>query len=118
MSSNRYVMLRKEDFNDFISRLAKLRKLVAPIARGYNNFAFAEVTAGNEVAVNYIPTILPPKKYLLPQRETLLEFKVGERLESTSVVEHEKTTIFGVHTCDIAGIQVQGEEIECTRICR
>ncbi len=105
MSSNRYVMLRKEDFNDFISRLAKLRKLVAPIARGYNNFAFAEVTAGYEVAVNYIPTILPPKKYLLPQRETLLKFKIGEGLESTPVVEHEITTIFGVHTCDIAGIQ-------------
>lgn len=105
MRSSQYVVLRKDNFDGFISRLSKLRKLVAPVSKGHNNFAFEEVTAGYEVAVKYIPTILPPKKYLMPQRETLLEFNVSRGLESTPVVEHEKTTIFGVHTCDIAGIQ-------------
>jgi len=105
MSSSQYVILRKDNFDGFISRLSKLQKLVAPVSKGHNNFAFEEVTAGEEVAVKYIPTILPPKKYLMPQRETLLEFNVSKGLESTPVVEHEKTTIFGVHTCDIAGIQ-------------
>lgn len=105
MSSSQYVILSKDNFDGFISRLSKLQKLVAPVSKGHNNFAFEEVTAGVEVAVKYIPTILPPKKYLMPQRETLLEFNVSKGLESTPVVEHEKTTIFGVHTCDIAGIQ-------------
>ncbi len=102
MSSSQYVILRKDDFDGFISRLAKLQKLAAPVAKGHNNFAFEEVTAGYEVAVKYIPTILPPKKHLMPQRETLLEFNVSKGLESTPVVEHEKTSIFGVHTCDMA----------------
>jgi sulfhydrogenase subunit beta (sulfur reductase) len=105
MRSSQYVVLRKDNFDGFISRLSRLQKLVAPVSKGHNNFAFEEVTAGYEVAVNYIPTILPPKKYLMPQRETLLEFNVSKGLESTPVVEHEKTTIFGIHTCDIAGIQ-------------
>jgi sulfhydrogenase subunit beta (sulfur reductase) len=105
MRLSQYVILRKDNFDGFISRLSKLQKLAAPVAKGHNNFAFEEVTAGYEVAVNYIPTILPPKKYLMPQRETLLEFNVSKGLKSTPVVEYEKTTIFGVHTCDIAGIQ-------------
>ncbi len=105
MSSSQYVILRKDNFDGFISRLSKLQKLVAPVSKGHNNFAFEEVTSAEEVAVKYIPTILPPKKYLMPQRETLLEFNVSKGLESTPVVEHEKTIIFGVHTCDIAGIQ-------------
>lgn len=105
MRSSQYVILPKDNFDGFISRLAKLRKLVAPVAKGHNNFAFEEVSSGEEVAVKHIPTILPPKKYLMPQRETLLEFNVSKGLESTPVVEHEKTTLFGVHTCDMAGIQ-------------
>src|SRR3989337_726701 len=105
MRSNQHVVLRKDNFNGFISRLAKLQKLAAPVAKGHNNLAFEEVNSGEEVAVNYIPTILPPKKYLMPQRETLLEFDVSKGLESTPGVEHEKPTIFGVHTCDMAGIQ-------------
>ena len=75
MEDTQYVILNKEKFNDFISTLSKMQKLVAPVAKGYNNFAFEEVTSGNEIALKYIPTILPLKKFFMPQRETLLEFK-------------------------------------------
>lgn len=105
MEDNQYVILRKERFNDFISALSKMQKLVAPVAKGYNNFAFEEVSSGSEIALKYIPTVLPPKKYFMPRRETLLEFKVAKGAEAVPVVEYEPMTIFGVHTCDLAGIQ-------------
>lgn len=99
-----YVYLKKSDFNDFISALARIEKVVAPVSRGYKNFSFREVKDGSEVAVKYIPTILPPKKYLYPQREKLVEFNKGENIYE-AVLEYEKMIIFGVHTCDLAGIQ-------------
>jgi sulfhydrogenase subunit beta (sulfur reductase) len=105
MEDNQYVILKKERFNDFISALSKMQKLVAPVAKGYNNFAFEEVSSGNEIALKYIPTVLPPKKYFMPQRETLLEFKIARGADAVPVVEYEPMTIFGVHTCDLAGIQ-------------
>ena len=105
MEDNQYVILRNERFNDFISALSKMQKLVAPVAKGYNNFAFEEVSSGSEIALKYIPTVLPPKKYFMPRRETLLEFKVAKGAEAVPVVEYEPMTIFGVHTCDLAGIQ-------------
>ena len=99
-----YQVLKKINFNDFIASLAKIEKVVAPVARGYNTFSFQEVKNGQDVAVKYIPTILPPKKYFFPQREKLIEFnKSAGTFEA--LLEYEKMVIFGVHTCDLAGVQ-------------
>ena len=62
----RYVVLEKKHFNDFISEIAKAQKVVAPVAKGYQQYAFQEVNSGNQISLNYIPTILPPKKYFMP----------------------------------------------------
>jgi sulfhydrogenase subunit beta (sulfur reductase) len=105
MEDRQYVILKKEKFNEFISALIKMQKLVAPVAKGYRNYAFEEVTSGNDIALKYIPTILPLKKFFMPQRETLLEFKLDKRSHAEAVVECEPVTIFGAHTCDLAGIQ-------------
>ncbi len=100
-----FVILKKERFDDFISSLSEMKKLVAPVSKGYNNFAFEEVKKAEEIALKYIPTILPAKKFFMPQRETLLEFKKNKRDISEPIVEFEPITIFGLHTCDLAGIQ-------------
>ena len=105
MQDNQYVVLEKEKFNGFISKLSEMQKLVGPVSKGFNNFAFEEVSSGEEIALKYIPTILPLKKYFMPQRETLLEFKTGRGAKTEAVVEYEPVTIFGAHTCDLAGIQ-------------
>lgn len=105
MKDLQYAVLGKEHFNGFIARLSKLQKVVAPVSRGYNNYSFEEVDSGDRVSLKYIPTILPPKKFFMPGRETLLEFDAGMGLRAETVVECEKMTIFGVHTCDLAGIQ-------------
>jgi sulfhydrogenase subunit beta (sulfur reductase) len=105
MKDIQYVILEKEHFDGFISGLSRLQKLVAPVAKGYNNYAFEEVTSGDQIALNYIPTILPPKKYFLPQEETLLEYSLDKGLHVDAFVTYEKMVLFGVHTCDLAGIQ-------------
>jgi len=105
MKDIQYVILEKEHFDGFISRLSSLQRLVAPVAKGYNNYAFEELTSGDQIALNYIPTILPPKKYFLPQEETLLEYSLDKGLHVDASVTYEKMVLFGVHTCDLAGIQ-------------
>jgi sulfhydrogenase subunit beta (sulfur reductase) len=105
MKGMQYAILEKEHFDGFISRLSKLQKLVAPVAKGYNNYAFEEVTSGDQVAITYIPTVLPPKKYFMPQQETLLEYNFSRGLHAEAVVQYERMVIFGIHTCDLAGIQ-------------
>lgn len=105
MEEYQFMILRKENFNGFISRLSKIHTVAAPVARGYDNFSFSPVTSGEEIALKYIPTILPPKKYFMPQCETLLEYELAKGLDVSCVVDTEEMVLFGVHTCDLAGIQ-------------
>jgi len=101
-----YHILKKDELDGFITKLAKTMKVCAPVAKGHDNFAFEEVTSAGAIALNYIPTILPPKKYFMPPREKLLAFDIsGGKPADTASIEAEELAIFGVHTCDLAGIQ-------------
>ncbi|MCF7878500.1 MAG: 4Fe-4S dicluster domain-containing protein [Candidatus Omnitrophica bacterium] len=99
-----FVVLKKSDFNEFVERLAQIQKVVAPVKKGEVNYAFSEVTSGDQVSLHYIPTILPPKKYFMPQVEELIQYNKSEN-KWDAVLEYEKMILFGVHTCDLAGIQ-------------
>ncbi len=101
-----YHILKKDELDGFIKKLAGKMKVCAPVAKGHNNFAFEEVTSAGGIALSYIPTILPPKKYFMPPREKLLDFDISEgKPKDTASLEAGETAIFGVHTCDLAGIQ-------------
>ncbi len=100
-----YVVLDKDQLNSFIVQLAAGQKVVAPVHKGNNRYAFEEVQTGEKISIKYIPTILPPKKYFMPQNETLLEYDIRKSPKTEVVVEYEPLVLFGVHTCDLAGIQ-------------
>jgi len=101
-----YHILKKTELDGFVKKLAKTMKVCAPVAKGHNNFAFEEVTSAGEIALSYIPTILPPKKYFMPPREKMLDFDISEgKPKDTASFDSEKIALFGVHTCDLAGIQ-------------
>lgn len=99
------VRLEKSQLADLVAFLAARETLVAPVALGHQQYKFAEVTHLGEISLDYIPTILPPKKYFMPQYETLLHYDVSRGQEMDAVVEVEDLTLFGIHTCDLAGIQ-------------
>src|SRR3990172_8621009 len=59
----------------------------------------------DELHLDYTQTVIPPKKYLLPQREELLRFKMdGSQIEPT--FDGRQTVVLGVHTCDVHAIQL------------
>ena len=101
---NQFLVLNKKNLSEFVKNIANKQKVVAPVKKGVKNFAFQEVTSGDDVCLDYIPTILPPKKYFMPQRETLVEYNIKDEKWKT-VVSQDNIVLFGVHTCDLAGIQ-------------
>ena len=102
---NHYMVLKKKDFNAFIEKLSKKMKVAAPVRKGVKNFAFEEVTRGDAISRVSLPTILPPKKYFMPQRETIQTFDRAVPRWNSVVSENDAIVIFGVHTCDLSGIQ-------------
>ena len=99
-----YVTLKKNQLSPLIESLAKKTTVVAPVAKGNQNFAFEKVTSAEEITLNYIPTILPPKKYFLPQKELLLKYDINDHSQSKCTIEYEKMILMGVHTCDLEAI--------------
>lgn len=100
-----YVVLPKNAFGSLVDALGQYGKVIAPVAKSERHFAFEEVRSAKEIALKYIPTILPPKKYFMPQYETLAEYDMREGQKLRPVVEVERIILFGVHTCDLSGIQ-------------
>ncbi len=100
----RYVTIPADKMADYITALARRQKVVAPVEKGKGQFAFEPISEGREATLTYIPTILPPKKFFMPQYETLLEYDLHEGQKMQAVVELEEMVLFGVHTCDLAGI--------------
>jgi sulfhydrogenase subunit beta (sulfur reductase) len=97
-------VLSKCCFDDFLSILKELGSVYAPVRVSDQSFSFRKVESANEIALEAIRTILPPKKFFYPQRETLISY------DSNGIYEHEPPmefmTLFGVHPCDLAGLGI------------
>jgi len=66
-------------------------------------FAFGPLVAARNLRLDYDVTILPPKKYFLPQTEVLSTFD-RYTMKFESVVDAEPFVLFGVHPYDLAAI--------------
>lgn len=97
----------KEQFKSFVDALiASDQRVVGVQAKG-DKFAFGDLQKADDLRLDYDVTILPPKKYVLPQKETLLSFQVGG--DSQSVVDNQKMVLLGVHPYDMAAINQMDE---------
>lgn len=100
----KYAVLKKKDFDRWINHLKKKAKLYAP-RKKENLFVFRPVKEAAKVCLEYIPTILPPKKYYFPQKEKLFKFSTQTFAAVKAIDKFEEFILLGIHTCDIAGIQ-------------
>jgi len=105
-------ILPKEKLPAFVQALQAGFRVVGPV-RTPTGFAFEDITQADQLQLDYNTTILPPKKYFLPQRETLFKFHTESNSEGVQTVDVEPvyqdvqpTVIFGIHTCDMNGIML------------
>ncbi|MHC4997692.1 MAG: 4Fe-4S dicluster domain-containing protein, partial [Planctomycetota bacterium] len=97
----------KEQFKSFVAALVDSDQNVVGVQAKDDKFAFGELTDANALRLDYDVTILPPKKYMLPQREALMNFEVAGAAES--VQPDEKMVLLGVHPYDMIAINQMDE---------
>lgn len=89
----------KTALNEWVQRLRRRFRVVGPKPK-HGKFVFGEVETAAQMTLDYPTTCVPPKKYLFPQQETLLNYHLdGSHIQA--VIETEPTVIFGIHTCDV-----------------
>jgi sulfhydrogenase subunit beta (sulfur reductase) len=93
--------LLKRSFPQWVKKLSSY-KILAPIRDG-DFWNYEVIDDSNNIDLNYLNTVLSPKKIIFPQREVFLEFSSSneEGLEIKEVLPDEKSSvIFGVRPCD------------------
>jgi len=71
-----------------------------------SKYIFGKLANAGELCLNYDVTLLPPKKYFLPQRETVFKFKLGDKPSLEPVAEAKSIILIGVHPYDIKAIEL------------
>ncbi|MGD8240838.1 MAG: 4Fe-4S dicluster domain-containing protein [Armatimonadota bacterium] len=90
--------LDKDTLTKLLARIVEQGRVLAPVRRGRSAFVFDQVREPGSVALDYVRTILPPKKAFLVPPETV----VGSRAQP--VMDELPWVLFAVHPCDLAAI--------------
>jgi ferredoxin len=96
--------IEKKNFPSFIENLSKTMEVVGVREKVEGKYEFAPLESPSQLSLDYDVTLLSPKKYLLPSRETLLKFKTGKAVSCEPALESRPLAIVGVHPYDIKGI--------------
>jgi NAD(P)H-flavin reductase/NAD-dependent dihydropyrimidine dehydrogenase PreA subunit len=99
-------IISKEDFADFVNALiADGSWNVVGVKSKGNKFAFGPLESAIELRLDYDVTLLPPKKYFFPQRETLFTYDLSNGFSAKGfTAEAKPTIIIGVHPYDIVAL--------------
>jgi NAD(P)H-flavin reductase/formate hydrogenlyase subunit 6/NADH:ubiquinone oxidoreductase subunit I len=98
-------IISKEDFQSFVNALIQEDSwnVIGVKSRG-NKFAFAPLDSADELHLDYDVTLLPPKKYFFPQRETLFTYDISNGFSAKNPEETKPMIIIGVHPYDIIAL--------------
>lgn len=98
--------LTREGHARFLARLAADSSLVAPV-EVEGEVVFLPVSDPAQVAHAYVNSLVPPREYLLPSAERLLEYRVENGVPVLAPEGPDTPApalvIYGIRSCDVAG---------------
>ena len=77
------------------------------VKRKTPTFAFDKLFNAEELCLDYDSTVLPPNKYLLPPRESLIKFGLAPESSILSNAEVQPCIVIGIHPYDLHAIKLQ-----------
>jgi len=87
-----------------LAKLGESHKVFGPIQKG-TEWVFGRVERAQDLCLDYVTTVLPPKKYFSPPRETIFTFDHDKFSRIEDLIPAEKQVLLGVHPCDVNGLK-------------
>jgi len=99
-------IIAKKDFDSLVNNLIQdeTYEIVGVKTRG-KKFVFDILENASELCLNYDVTILPPKKYFLPQFEKLMDFNLEKPFDVKENEDDKLRIIIGMHPYDIIALE-------------
>ncbi len=96
----------ENDMLNFIDKLIDEKKYeVVGVKSKGKRYIFDVLEEAEELKLDYDVTILPPKKYFLPQYEDLMNYDLKKPFDVKENLEGKKRIIVGVHPYDIIALE-------------
>ena len=99
-------IIEKQNMGLFVNNLINSGAEVVGAKRKDGKYAFGKLADASQLCLDYDFALYPPKGFLLPPKETLIKFELGEEPKAEPVVEAKPVILFGVHPCDIKAIEL------------
>ena len=97
---NTYV-IDKSSLNILLEKFLEEYQVFGPTKPGADS-TFDEINSIEQLHLDYISTVLPPKKFFLPPQEAMFSFQIKNRIFTTKELQlNKKTLILGIHPCDV-----------------
>jgi sulfite reductase subunit B len=91
-----------------VEGLMKEREVIGPKPK-QGKYVFDKINSFDELKLDYDISILPPSKYLFPNKETLLKFNVAKGPQFQAVVDTQPRVLLGIHPDDVHAIELLDE---------
>lgn len=97
-------VIEKNSLNILLDRFSENYRVFGPTKPG-DDSTFDEIKSVNELHLDYISTVLPPKKFFHPPKETLFSFDIKRgKITHKEVRQDDKILLLGIHPCDVHAI--------------
>jgi NAD(P)H-flavin reductase/formate hydrogenlyase subunit 6/NADH:ubiquinone oxidoreductase subunit I len=98
------LVLGKADLKSLVAGLAGEMEIIGVRAR-HGRYVYDRIGDADELCLDYDVTVLPPTRYLLPAKESLLKYKVGGG-QAEPVTEDTPRALIGVHPYDVKAMEL------------
>jgi len=98
-------VMDKSRLGDLVRGLSEHYEVVGPVAKG-DSFVFSTIEDPDVLRLDYDSTILPPKKYFVPQSEELMRLRTADGAVTTDDAGAVPRVLFGVHPCDLNALML------------
>jgi sulfhydrogenase subunit beta (sulfur reductase) len=97
--------ISKSDFNEFIAGMQRYGEVHIPKKKSEHSYVYDKMNDPNEIAFEFLRTIVPVKKYFMRPEEKLVSYSAekGFKVEQD---DNTKKIIFGLHACDLNSINI------------
>ena len=97
--------LQKRDATQWIEKLPGLGEVIAPVRGSGGDVVFSTSATAGAVLWEYANALHPPKQYVLPQNDPLVQIKHnGRRHEVEPIYDDSPRVLLNVRSCDAKGI--------------